>query len=143
MPRIRAIRPDAEVAVYGKVQPFLVNGGQTIKTLSAAFLIDLEEDWRAHGKSIFRVLREKYPQAYFSGLVALSKIVRLEDLTPELDRGLTPDEIMAKLEQRVGPEGKRLFEKFMRDVNRLQMKQIAAQQEAESEEGDGETEGDG
>ena len=136
MPRSRAIRPDAEVAIYGKVQPFLVNGGQTIKTLSAAFLVDLEDDWRTYGKKIFPILREKYPQAYFAGLVALAKIVRVEDLTPELDRGLTPDEIMVKLEQRVGPEGKRLFEKFMRDVNRLQMKQLAMQQAGEDEGGD-------
>ena len=39
---------------------------------------------------------------------------------------------MAKLEQRVGPEGKRLFEKFMRDVNKLQMKQLAAQEHEDS-----------
>ena len=26
---------------------------------------------------------------------------------------------MVKLEQRVGPEGRRLFEKFLRDVNKL------------------------
>jgi hypothetical protein len=136
MPRSRQIRPDAEVAVYGRVQPFLVNGGQTIKTLSAAFLIDLEEDWRAHGKRIFPILREKYPQAYFSGLVALSKIMRMEDLTVDLDRGLTPDEIMAKLEQRVGPEGKRLFEKFMKDVNKLQMKRLALEQAAEDDAGE-------
>lgn len=69
----------------------------------------------------------------------MAKIVRVEDLTPDLDRGLTPDEIMVKLEQRVGPEGKRLFEKFMRDVNRLQMKQLAMQQAGEDEgEGDDE-----
>ena len=30
---------------------------------------------------------------------------------------------MDKLEKRVGPEGKKLFEKFMRDVNKLQMQQ--------------------
>jgi hypothetical protein len=30
-----------------------------VKSLSAAFLADLEEDWRNHGKEIFPVLREK------------------------------------------------------------------------------------
>jgi hypothetical protein len=33
--------------------------------------------------------------------------------------GLTPDEIMDKLEERVGPEGRKLFERFLRDVNEL------------------------
>jgi hypothetical protein len=29
------------------------------------------------------------------------------------DRGLTPEEIMDKLEERVGPEGRKLFEQFL------------------------------
>jgi hypothetical protein len=97
--------------------------------LSAAFLADLEDDWRTHGKEVFPILRTKFPQAYFAGLVALSKVIRWEVGMPgEFDRSLTPDEIMVKLEQRVGPEGRKLFERFMRDVNELQMKQIAAQE---------------
>jgi len=54
----------------------------------------------------------------------------------EFDRSLTPDEIMVKLEQRVGPEGRKLFERFMRDVNKLQMKQVALQQAEEVESDD-------
>jgi hypothetical protein len=45
--------------------PVLLKGGETVKSLSTAFLADLEEDWRQRGKEIFPVLREKYPQAYF------------------------------------------------------------------------------
>jgi hypothetical protein len=75
------------------------------------------------------VLADKYPQAYFAGLVTLSKVIRWEvGMAGEFDRSLTPDEIMVKLEQRVGPEGRKLFEKFLRDVNKLQMKQLAAQE---------------
>ena len=80
----------------------LVNGGQTVKSLSAAFLADLEDDWRQHGKQIFSVLRDKYPQAYFGGLVALSKVIRWEvGVAGEFDRSLTPEEIMDRLEKRV------------------------------------------
>jgi hypothetical protein len=39
--------------------------GAALKSLSTAFLADLEEDCRHHGKEIFPILREKYPQAYF------------------------------------------------------------------------------
>jgi ribonucleotide reductase alpha subunit len=53
MPRKRQLRPDAEIAVYRTAEPVLVNGGQTVKSLSAAFLADLEDDWRQHGKQIF------------------------------------------------------------------------------------------
>jgi hypothetical protein len=35
---------------------------------------------------------------------------------------------MDKLEQRVGPEGRKLFERFLRQVNVLQAKQLAARE---------------
>ena len=39
------------------------------------------------------------------------------------DRAMTPDEIMDKLEKRVGPKGRKLFEQFLRKVNKLQVQQ--------------------
>jgi hypothetical protein len=124
MPRKRQLRPDAEVVLSGQIQPVLLNGGQTIKTLSAAFLADLEGHWRTHGMKILDVLAEKYPQAYFGGMVALSKVIRWEvGQAREFDRALTPEEIMDRLEKRVGPEGRKLFERFLRRVNKLQMQQ--------------------
>jgi hypothetical protein len=36
---------------------------------------------------------------------------------------MTPDEIMDKLEERVGPKGRRIFENFLRKVNKLQAEQ--------------------
>ena len=104
---------------HGRIEPVLVNGGNTVKVLSAAFLADLEEDWRQHGKKIFPVLREKHPQAYFNGLVALSRVIRWEDVSEgAFDRTLTPDQIMDRLEERVGPEGRKLFERFLKQVNK-------------------------
>jgi hypothetical protein len=79
MARKRQLPANAEVAVYRTTEPILINGGQTVKSLSAAFLADLEQHWRTH-------------------------------------------------KQRVGPEGRKLFEKFLRDVNKLQMEQLAAQE---------------
>ena len=102
----------------------LINGGQTIKSLSAVFLADLERHWRVHGPKVLDVLAEKYPQAYFGGMVALSKVIRWEvGEAGAFDRSLTPDEIMDRLEKRVGPEGRKLFEQFLRKVNKLQMQQ--------------------
>ena len=66
------------LAVKGHVEPVLINGGQTVKSLSAAFLADLEDHWRTHKTKILDVLAKKYPQAYFAGLVALSKVIRWE-----------------------------------------------------------------
>jgi hypothetical protein len=130
----KPLPPDAEVMINGKMEPLLIEGGQLVKTLAIGFLADLEEDWRAHGKKVFPVLREKYPQAYFGGLVALSKLIKWDaNDTAMFDQTLTPEQIMDKLEQRVGPEGRKLFERFLRDVNRLQAKRIEAQQAREEE----------
>jgi hypothetical protein len=132
MPR-RPLPADAEVAINGRVEPFLINGGNTVKTLSAGFLADLQEDWLQFGKKIFPILREKHPQAYFIGLAALSRVIRWEDHADSAaERGLSPEEIMDRLEQRVGPKGRRLFEQFLRKVNKLQAQQ---QLEAQAQRG--------
>ena len=49
------------------------------------------------------------------------------------DRALSPEEIMDELEKRVGPEGRKLFERFLRQVNKLQAQQ---QLEAQAQTGD-------
>ena len=68
------------------MEPVLLKGGETVKSLSTAFLADLEEDWRTHGKKVFPVLREKYPQAYFGGLVALAKMNSVGDCRGDVVR---------------------------------------------------------
>jgi hypothetical protein len=70
--------------ITGRMHPFVVNGGITVKALSAAFLADLQEDWLAHGKEVFPILREKFPQAYFNGLMALSRILFGVNVFPTL-----------------------------------------------------------
>ena len=124
MPRVRAIPPDAEVALGARLNPILLKGAGTVKSLSAAFLADLEEDWKLHGREIFPILREKYPQVYFQGLVSLARILKLEvGALGAFDRPRSPEEVMDKLEERVGPEGRKLFEKFLEQVNKLQEQQ--------------------
>ena len=128
MPRKRALPEDAEVAISGRIEPVLVNGGATIKSMSAAFMADVERAWRQHGAKVLDVLAEKYPQAFFGGMVAMTKVIRWETATDAggFDRAMTPDEIMDKLEKRVGPEGRKLFEQLLRKVNKLQMQQHLA-----------------
>jgi hypothetical protein len=73
--------------------------------------------------------QKKYPQAYFQGIVSLARIIRWGvECTDGFDRSMTPEEIMDKLGERVGPEGRKLFERFLRDVNKL-----GAQQQLEAQ----------
>ena len=56
--------------------------------------------------------------------MSLARIIRWDvDPTGAFDRALSPEEITNKLEERVGPEGRKLFEQFLRKVNKLQMLQ--------------------
>jgi hypothetical protein len=141
MTRRRPLPEDAEVAISGRIEPVLVNGGATIKSMSAAFMADVERAWRKHGPQVLDVLAEKYPQAFFGGMVAMTKVIRWETGADaaSFSRTLTPEEVMDKLEERVGPEGRKLFEKFIRQVNVLQAKQ---QLEAQAQMGDTERSGE-
>jgi hypothetical protein len=96
-----------------------------VKSLSAHFLADLEQDWKLHGAEIFPTLRETYPQAYYQGIISLARIIRWEvgGVGAYNDRPCSPEEVMAKLEERVGPEGRRLFEQFLRKVKELEERQ--------------------
>jgi hypothetical protein len=49
------------------------------------------------------------------------------------------EEIMDKLEQRVGPKGRKLFEQFLRKVNKLHAQQYL---EAQAQRGDTERSGE-
>jgi hypothetical protein len=136
MPPRRRLPLNAEVAIRPHMQPVLLRGGEAVKSLSAAFLADLEEDWRNHGKEIFPVLRAKFPQAYFQGILSLARILKWDvDPTAAFGRSLSPEEIMDKLEERVGPEGRKLFERFLRQVNMLQARQQLEAQAKTDENG--------
>jgi hypothetical protein len=93
--------------------------------LSEDFLRDLQADWEQHGKDILEVMREKHPEIYFQCIVKLA-LVHPVELYPAggSNRRQTPEEIMAKLEERVGLEGRKMFERFMRRVRRLEEQQL-------------------
>jgi hypothetical protein len=103
-----------------------------LKSLSLDFLTDLHEDWHKYGKQVFPVLREKYPAVYANIVAGLTKVIKIEvgDLGA-IERARTPEEIMEQLESQVGSEGRRLFERFMEQVERLRQKQLQEMQDAE------------
>ena len=94
-----------------------------------------EQHWRIHGTEVLDRLAEEQPAAYFAGAVALAKVMRIELGKPgEFDRPKTPEEIIDKLEQRIGPQGRIIFENFVREMNRLEAEQQLEQQERQQEE---------
>jgi hypothetical protein len=92
-------------------------GARNIRTLSARFIADLQEHWEKNGMSALDEVRQKFPDRYVDNYVMLSRVIRLEaDVKHSLAKPKTVDEALAELESRVGKEGRRKFEKFLREV---------------------------
>jgi len=134
--RPRKVPKNVEVMVGGR--PMFVNGGSTIRSLSSEFLWDLQQHWRQHRTAILDTCAEKYPQQYLAAMVTLSKVMRWEvGEAGAFDRPSTPDEVMDRLEQRIGPQARKMFERFIAQVNRLEVEQNEqGQDDEEPEDGD-------
>jgi hypothetical protein len=106
-------------------EPVLINGGGTIKALSAEFLYDLQKFWKVNKEQVLKDVATKYPAQFFAGMVTLSKVVRWEvGEAGAFDRPSTPEEVMDRLEQRIGPQARKMFERFLRKVQKLEEQQV-------------------
>ena len=90
--------------------------------------------WRDHGQSlrmqrsahtgpVLHGAREILYRKWLSHHRIAAAIGFYVDPTDAFDRALSPEEIMDKLEERVGPKGRKLFEQFLRKVNKLHAQQ--------------------
>ena len=77
MSKPRSLKKDAEIAVIPG-NPLVLRGARNVRTLSAAFIADLQEDWEKYGTQILELMREKFPDLYFASIVKLAQIVRIE-----------------------------------------------------------------
>ena len=78
---------------------------------------NISPHWEKNGMSALDEVRRKFPDRYVDNYVMLSRVIRLEaDVKHSLATPKTVDEALAELESRVGKEGRRKFEKFLREV---------------------------
>ena len=88
--------------------------------LSQDFLGDLQEDWEQHGKDILPIMREKFPEIYFQSLVKLAIIHRVEFGQPkDFERPRSREELLQKMEERAGPAGRKMLEKFLAKLGQV------------------------
>jgi len=74
MPKSRSLKKDAEIAVIPG-SPLVFRGARNVRTLSAAFIADLQEDWEKYGTQILELMRDKFPDLYFASIVKLARAV--------------------------------------------------------------------
>jgi hypothetical protein len=82
----------------------------------------LQEDYERYGKSIFALMRERFPTKYFDALVSFTKVHGIDVGPPDsFDRPASTAEALDRLEQRAGPQARAMLEQFLE-----QMKEVEA-----------------
>ena len=119
MAKAKTAKRQDEVAVMGggpnRLEP--LPGARNIRTLSARYIADLQDHWERHGTKALDEYRERFVERYVENYAMLARIIRVEaDVKHSLATPNTVDEALAELESRVGKEGRRKFEKFLREV---------------------------
>ena len=97
--------------------------GLDVRTVSGEFLLSLQKLWREQGDEILRRVAAQYPELIFISQVKLAKVMRVEIGSPDEFSKLGSQAIIEKLEEKAGPEARKLFEKFVRDFEKLQAQQ--------------------
>jgi len=115
-------RKNGEVAVIenggaGGSSLLELQGARNIRTLSAKYIADLQEDWEKHGKAALAEYREKFVDRYVENYAMLARVIRLEaDVKHTVAKPKTIAEALDELEGKVGKDGRKKFEKFLRSM---------------------------
>jgi len=126
MPSSRlANMPLKEVSVSnnGQLRPVTWYGGKgmgDVRTISAEFLLSLQDLWRRRGDEILERVADQSPELVLAGMIKLSRVLKVEVGGPGDFTRLTKQGILEKLQEKAGPDARKLFEKFIRDVEKLQ-----------------------
>jgi hypothetical protein len=100
------------------------NGIRDIREVSGEFFLSVQEKWREHGDSILDRVAEQFPELFFSGMIKLCQVTKIEVGSPSDFAKLgSKQAIVQRLEERAGPEARKLFEKFVKDIENLQARQ--------------------
>ena len=111
----------------GQLRPYYLprgNGLGDIRHVSGEFFLSVQKLWRERGDEILQRVADKHPELLFAGLVKLCQVTKVELGSPgDFARLGNKQAIIEKLEQKAGPEARKLFEKFIKDVQKLQAEQ--------------------
>ncbi len=93
-----------------------------VRTVSGEFLLSLQDLWRRRGDEILEIVADKYPELIFTSMVKLCRVLKVVGGPGDFTR-LSKQGILEKLQEKAGPEARKLFEKFVADLEKLQQEQ--------------------
>jgi hypothetical protein len=112
-----------EVLKNGQIRPLTYYNGKglsDVRWVSGRFLLSLQQYWEEMGDDILRRVGESHPELLLMAMCKIAAVQRIEVGHPGDFTGLkSKDEIAARLEERAGPETRKLFETFIKKVEAL------------------------
>jgi hypothetical protein len=89
--------------------------------LSEDFLRDLHVAWTTHGSTVLdRIITER-PEILFLAMTKLALVHPVEQSQPQdFDRPRAREQALDKLEQRAGPKARKMFERFLARIDKLE-----------------------
>jgi hypothetical protein len=91
-----------------------------VRWVSGRFLLSMQEVWEELGDDILRRVAASHPELLLMAMCKIAAVQRIEVGQPDDFSGLkSKAEIVDKLEERAGPEARKLFETFIKKVEAL------------------------
>ena len=113
-----------EVLKNGQIRPLTYYNGKglsDVRWVSGRFLLSLQEFWEELGDDVLRRVAATHPELLMMAMVKISAVQRIEVSEPDDFSGLkSKQEVIDRLEQRAGPEARKLFEDFIKQVEALE-----------------------
>ena len=105
----------------GQLRPLTyVNRDGDVRWVAGSFLLSLQQYWEEMGDDILRRVGESHPELLLMAMCKIAAVQRVEVGQPNDFSGLkTQEEIVDRLEERAGPEARKLFESFIKKVEKL------------------------
>jgi uncharacterized protein with PIN domain len=123
-----------EVMKDGRIRPLSYYNGKglaDVRWVSGRFLLSLQEIWEEMGDDILRRVAASHPELLLMAMCKIAAVQRIEVGQPDDFSGLkSKAEIVDKLEERAGPEARKLFESFIKKVeapSRMERARTAAE----------------
>ena len=109
------------------LRPLTYYGGKglaNVRMISGRFLLSLQDLWERRGDEILDRVADEHPELILLSQIKLASVTRIEVSSPDdFSKLKSKQEIVEKLEERAGPQARKLFEKFIEEVERLQANQ--------------------
>jgi hypothetical protein len=120
----------------GPNRPIVFQRAPNALNLRSNFLASFNQHFLEKGEKVFDVMLEEHPVTYFNALVQLAKVMKIEvGEAGAFDARPRPRaEALEALEARAGPQARALFERFLKQIDKLEQATVESSETSERAE---------